>query len=113
MTEVDNPRNTDRVHTVQTGLLDAAQWVGGTPNVTTLQQMWKAAQDTGAVSPFGLYVSESNRLERVARAITGGDAATARTQLDTFIAHVGNGGGVEADWRSRLTGYASTLRASL
>lgn len=113
VTEVDNPRNTDRVHTVQTGLLDAAQWVGGTPNVTTLQQMWKAAQDTGAVSPFGLYVSESNRLERVARAITGGDAATARTQLDTFIAHVGNGGGVEADWRSRLTGYASTLRASL
>ncbi len=111
--QVENPRNTDRVHPVQTGLLDAAQWVGGTPNLITLQQMWKAAQDTGAVSPFDLYVSESNRLERVGRAITGGDVATARTLLATFIANVGSAAGVHPVWGSRLTGYATTLRASL
>jgi hypothetical protein len=113
LTAVDNPRNTDRVHQVQTGVLDSAQWVGGTPNITTLQQMWKAAQDTDAVSPFGLYVSESNRLERVARAIASGDAATARTLLGVFVTDVGKATGVDPDWSARLTGYASTLQATL
>ena len=37
----------------------------------------------------------------------------AQTGLDTFITHVKGAAGVDADWRTRVTGYAATLRASL
>lgn len=112
LTAVTDPRNTDRIHQVQTGQLNAAQWVGATPNATTLLEMWQAAESTGAVAPFGLFVSESNRLERIDIAVTAGNLTKARSDLDTFIEHVRSATGVEVDWRLRLVGYATTLRAN-
>jgi hypothetical protein len=113
LTAVTDPKDTDRIHQVETAPLNAAEWIGGSPNVTTLREMWGAAEASGAVAPFGVYVSESNRLERVERAIATGDLSRARAELDTFIQHVGAAGGVDADWRQRLVGYATSLRATV
>ena len=68
-TAVTDPRNSDRVHQVLTGPINAAQWVGGAPNAMTLLEMWHAAETSGALSPFGFYVAELNRLERVSKAL--------------------------------------------
>ncbi|WP_404387793.1 NEW3 domain-containing protein [Humibacillus xanthopallidus] len=113
LTSVTDPKDTDRMHRVETAQLNAAEWIGGSANATTLREMWAAAEASGAIAPFGLYVAESNRLERVERAIATGDLSRARAELDTFIQHVNAAGGVDADWRQRLVGYATSLRAAV
>ena len=113
VTEVNNPANTDRIHTVLTPHLLSARWTGGTPNAITLIEMWQAAQAGDAISPFGFYVSEANRLERLSGYLTRGDGAKAALELDKFIAQVGGSANVEAQWKQRIVGYARALRNTM
>lgn len=113
LTAITDQQNTDSAHPVQTGHLDASRWVGGSPNITTLIEMWNAAQATGGISPFGAYVSQVNRLERVAKALDGANTRTARAELAAFLDAVDHARGIVTDWRFQITGYATALRDSL
>lgn len=96
------------------GPLDDSQWIGTTPNAPTLSRLWDEAQNAGAISRYGLYVSEHNRLTRIVNAGVAGNTATEASELDTFIADVNaNSTIIAAPWQTRIASYANALRAGL
>lgn len=59
-----------------------------TVDITTLRRQWVAEHKAGTITSVGLYRSELNRLDRVARAELAGDTDTALEELDRFASHV-------------------------
>ena len=113
-TAVDDPSLTDTVHGSYTGALRSSDWVGGTPAVLNLREMWNAAQATGAISPYGFYVSQDLRLGRVQEYVDGSQTARAKAELTRFLDDVAaRPGGVQPAWRSRILGYGRLLSATM
>jgi hypothetical protein len=96
------------------GPLDDSDWIGTTPNAPTLSRLWDQAQQAGAITRYGLYVSEHDRLTRVVNAAASGDTATEASQLDTFISDVtSNANVITPTWGNRILSYARALRNTL
>lgn len=114
ITATADSSQTTTADTLMIGPLDDSQWIGTTPNAPTLSRLWDEAQNAGAISRYGLYMSEHNRLNRVVNAAASGDTATEASELDTFIADVNaNSSVIAAPWQARIASYAKALRAKL
>ena len=94
------------------GPFDASGWVGAAVNPPTLQQLWDRADAAGHIHRHGLYVSNRNRLARVAAANSRGDTVTVKSELDTFISQVASEPAVDQPDRDAITAYARRLRTS-
>ena len=94
------------------GPFDASGWDGSAVNPQTLQQLWDRADAAGHIHRGGLYVSNRNRLSRVAAGTSRGDIATTKNELDTFIGQVASEPAIDQPDRDAITVYARRLRAS-
>lgn len=82
-----NNENISGSSVATTIIVDTTAWTSA-PTIGGLIERWNAASRSGEITSRGFYTSELNRLERVAAAIAAGNLTTARSELDTFIAHV-------------------------
>lgn len=114
VTSLKDPTQRASAGTLMIGPLDSSAWIGTTPNAPTLSRLWDQAQQDGAISRYGLFVSEHNRLNRIVAAAANGDTNTEASELDTFISHVSSAGtDIESAHRNRILSYAEALRARL
>lgn len=114
LTSATDPSRKATSGTVMIGPLDDSQWIGTTPNAPTLSRLWDEAQAAGAISRYGLYMSEHNRLTRVVNAAAAADTVTEAAQLDTFIADINaNTSVIDDSWRTRIAVYATALRGRI
>jgi len=92
-------------------ILDAGRF-SAAPTIQGLLQLWDTTFREGGISNRGFYVSERNRLERVAAGLDAGNRPAALADLDRFISDVkdrGSGRMTDAA-AATILAYAQPLR---
>ncbi len=107
-------RTTPEFTDATTITIDVTAWTTA-PTSGGLIERWNAASRSGDVTSRGFYSSELNRLERVSAAIAAGNLTMARSELDTFIAHLEDRAPkpITDAAAAELAAYARAVRAAL